>query len=143
MSKPEFKPITLTNCDEARVKKNGGKSYQLPFNLSTKPPREWEDRFEQVWKSLSRQQPTQRAKAFVKKRELVLISPLSDVSFHFTNLNSAIDITNTEYLESLQKNDKNSEKKRQREEKEAEERLAIQEAIAGLSFSTPEAIPDE
>jgi hypothetical protein len=97
MSKPEFKPITLAGCDEAWVKKNGGKSYHLPFSLSTKPPPEWEDRFQRVWKSISKQQPAQRAKAFVKKKELVLVSPLSDVYFHFTNLNSAIDITNKEY----------------------------------------------
>jgi hypothetical protein len=142
MSKPEFKPITLTGCDEARVKKNGGKNYNLPFSLSTKPPRQWEAQFQQVWKSISKQQPAKRAKAFIKKKELVLVSPLSDVGFHFTNLTSAIEVTNKEYLESLQKNDKKLEKKRQHEEKQAEERLAIQAAIAGLSFSTPEAIPD-
>lgn len=142
MSDSGFEPIIMTGCDEDRVKKNGGKNYQLPFSLSKKPPREWEDRFQQIWKSTSRQQPAQKAKAFVKKKELVLVSPLADVEFHFTNLNSAIDVTNKEYLESLQKNDKKLEKKRQRQEKQAEERLAIQEAIRGLSFPTPEAIPD-
>jgi len=138
MSKQEFEPIMMTGCNEETVRKNGGKSYRIQFCLSDKAPHEWEECFNQQWKSRRKQNSTQRARAYVRKNELVLVSPLDDVGFHFPNLKADIDAANKQYLEHLnQKNGKNSEKKRKREEKLIAERRAIHDALEGLTFSNP------
>lgn len=138
MSKQEFEPIMMTRCNEETVRKDGGKSYRIQFCLSDKPPHEWEECFNQQWKSRRKQNSTQRAKAYVRKNELVLVSPLDDVGFHFASLKADIDAANKQYLEHLNPKDgKNSEKKRKREEKLIAERRAIHDALEGLTFSNP------
>lgn len=138
MSKQEFKPIMMIGCNEEKVTKNGGKNYRILFSVSDNPPHEWEESFNQLWKSRRKQNSTRRAKAYVRKNELVLVSPLVDVGFHFANLKADIDATNKEYLERLhQKDQKNSQKERKREEKLIAERRAIHDALEGLTFSNP------
>jgi hypothetical protein len=139
MSKQVFEPIMMTGCNEETVRKNGGKSYRIQFCLSDKPPREWEAGFNQQWKSRRKQNSTQRAKAYVRKNELVLVSPLNDVGFHFANLKADIDAANKQYLDQLSQksSDQKNEKNRKREEKLIAERLAIHDALKGLIFSNP------
>jgi hypothetical protein len=135
MSKQEFEPIMMTGCNEETVRKNGGKSYRIPFCLSDKPPDEWEQCFTQQWNARRKQDSTRRAKAYVRKNELVLVSPLDDVGFHFANLKVDIDEVNKQYIEHMkQKDDKDSKKKRKREERLFAERRAIHDALEGLTF---------
>jgi hypothetical protein len=128
----------LTGCDEESVRKDGDKSYRFPFCLSNKPPHKWQECFNQQWKSRGKQDSTQRAKAYVRKNELVLVAQLDAVGSHFANLKADIDAANRLYLEHIEKkNGKNSEKKRKREEKLIEERQAIHDALDGLTFANP------
>ena len=134
----QFEPITLTGVNEESVRKDGDNSYRVPFCLSNKPPHKWQECFNQQWKSRGRQDSAQRAKAYVRKNELVLISQLDAVGSHFANLQADIDAANRIYLEHKEKkNGKNSEKKRKREEKLIQERQAIHDALDGLTFATP------
>lgn len=136
MSKRDFEPIKITGYDEERATRERSKNYSIPFSLSTKPPREWEDSFNQLWRARSKQNSTQRAKVYLKKNHLVLVSPLVDVGFHFANLKTDVEAANRQYMEYLQqKNGKVSEKKRQREEKILAERQALRDVLEGLTFS--------
>jgi hypothetical protein len=136
--KQKFEPIMMTGCDEEAVRKKGAKCYRIPFCLSDRPPQDWEDHFNQQWKSRRKQDSTQKAKAYIRKNELVLLSPLADVGFHFANLNADIDAANKQHLEHLkQKDGKNAEKKRKRQAALEEERRAIHAALEGLNFKSP------
>ena len=138
MPKQKFEPIIMTGCDEEAVRKKGTKSYRIPFCLSDRPPRGWEECFNQQWKSRRKQDSTQKAKAYIRKNELVLLSPLADVGFHFANLKADIDTANKQHIEQIiQKDGKDSEKKRKREAALEEERRAIHAALEGLNFKTP------
>ena len=138
MPKQKFEPIIMTGCDEAAVRKKGTKSYRIPFCLSDKPPQDWEDSFNQQWKSRRKQDSSQKAKAYIRKNELVLFSPLADVGFHFANLKADIDTANKQHIEHItQKDGKVSEKKRKREAALEEERRAIHAALEGLNFKNP------
>jgi hypothetical protein len=135
MSKHDFEPIKITGYEEERATKKN-KKYSIPFCLSDKPPREWQESFNQLWRSRVEQNSTQKAKVYIKKNCLVLISPLDDVSFHFANLKTDVEGANNHYTEYLQqKNEKVPEKKRRREEKILAERQALRDVLEGLSFS--------
>lgn len=135
MSKHDFEPIKITGYDEERATKKN-KRYSIPFCLSDKPPREWQESFNQLWRSRVEQNSTQKAKVYIKKNCLVLISPLDDVSLHFANLKTDVEGANKHYTEQLQqKNEKVPEKKRRREEKIQAERQALRDVLEGLSFS--------
>ena len=128
----------VTGVNEESVRKNGDNGYRVPFSLSDKPPQKWQECFNQQWKSRGKQDSAQRAKAYVKKSELVLVTQLDAVGSHLANLKADIDAANRLYLERIEKKDgKNSEKKRKREEKLIAERRAIHEALDGLSFANP------
>ena len=128
----------LTGCDEESVRKDGDQSYRFPFCLSNKPPHKWQECFNQQWRSRGKQDSTLRAKAYVRKNELVLISQLDAIGSHFANLKADIDAANRLYLEHIGKKDgKSSEKKRKREEKLIAERRAIHDALDGLTFADP------
>lgn len=134
----QFEPIVMTGCDEESVRKKGRKIYRFPFCLSNKPPREWEECFVQQWRSRRKQNSAQKAKAYVRKNELVLFSSLDDVGFHFANLRSDIEAANKQYIEHVKEKDgRGAEKKRKREERLAAERRAIHAALEGLTFKKP------
>lgn len=135
MSKQDFEPIKITGYDEERASRKN-KKYSIPFCLSDKPPREWQESFNQLWKTRTEQNSTQKAKVYLKKNCLVLVSALDDVGFHFANLKTDIEGANKQYTEFLQqKTEKIPEKKRRREEKVLAEKHALRDVLEGLSFS--------
>lgn len=131
MSKRQFEPIRMTGCSEESVKKNGSEKYRIPFCLSDKPVRGWEEIFYQLWKSRCKENSERSAKARVRKNELVLTSPLGDVEFHFANLRADINAANEQYREHLQQK---NEKRLKREQRLLAERRAIKHALEGLTF---------
>ena len=134
----EFVPIKVTACDESKVRKASGSKarYVVPFSLSAKPPRDWEDSFDDAWRSHRKESSTPKAQAHVRKGEIVVECGLSDVKTVFQSVRAFIQAANEEYSAQLQhKAKKNEKKKRKRDEEKAAERLAIHEALDGLDFS--------
>lgn len=131
MSKREFEPIKMTGYSEERVKKNGGRTYRIPFSLSDKPGRGWEEIFYQLWKSRCKKKSEPRAKARVRKNELVLIAPLGDVEYHFAKLREDINATNEQYREYIQQK---NEKRLKREQRLLAEKRAIKHALEDLTY---------
>jgi hypothetical protein len=106
------------------------------FTLSAKPPRDWEDSFDDAWRGGRKQLPTPKAQAYIRKGEVVVECGLGDIKVVFPRLKSSIDAANEKYAEQLQqKAEKNEKKRRKREEEALAERLAIREALDGLDFS--------
>jgi len=134
----DFVPIKVTACDENKVRKASSSKarYVVPFSLSAKPPRDWEDIFDDVWRSHRKGSSTPKAQAYVRKSEMVIECGLGDVKNCFPDLRVSMDAANEKYLEQLkQKAEKNEKKRRKHEEEKLAERLAIKEALEGLDFS--------
>lgn len=134
----DFVPIKVTACDETKVRKASSSKahYVIPFSLSAKPPRDWEDIFDDVWRSHRKRSSTPKAQAYVRKSEMVIECGLGDIKLIFPNLRVSMDAANEEYLEQLkQKAEKNEKKRRKREEEKIAERREIKEALEGLDFS--------
>jgi hypothetical protein len=134
----DFSPIKLTACDESKVRKSSGSKahYVVPFSLSAKPPRDWEDIFDDTWRSHRKRAAGAKAQAYVRKGEIVMECSLGDIKLQFPNLRSSVDTANEKYVRRLQqKAEKDEKKKRKREEERLAEELAIREALEGLEFS--------
>ena len=134
----EFVPIRVTACDENRVRKASSSKarYVLPFSLSAKPTRDWEDMFDDIWRSHRKQSSTPKAQAYIRKGDMVIECGLEDVKNVFPNVRAFMETANQKYAEQLrQKADKDQKKKRKREEEKLEERRAIKEALDALDFS--------
>lgn len=135
----DFAPIKITACDEGKVRKASGTKllrYLFAFTLSAKPPRDWEDGFDDAWRADRKQSSTPKAQAYIRKGELVVECGLGDINVVFPKLKSSLDTANEKYSEQLQqKAEKDEKKKRKREEEKLAERLAIREALDGLDFT--------
>ncbi len=135
----DFTPITITGCDESKVRKASGTKvlrYLFAFTLSAKPPRDWEDPFDDAWRSARKQSSTPKADAYIRKGELIVESGLGDIGVVFPRVKSSIEATNEKYSVHLQqKAEKNEKKRRKHEEEKLAESLAIREALDGLDFS--------
>lgn len=139
MAEPDFVPIKITGCDEERVKKasSNKKQYIFPFTLSDKPPRPWGETFDDAWQSIRKKSDSSaKARAYVKKSEIVLECTLENVREVFGDLKSAAAEANDKHLKAvLGKAEKNARKQQKREKEVLADRLAIREALAGLDFS--------
>jgi len=139
MAEPDFVPIKITGCDEERAKRasSNKKQYILPFTLSAKPPRSWEEAFDDVWQSIRKKSDTStKARAYVKKGDIVLECQLDNVRELFGDLKTAAAEVNEKYLKVLQeKAEKNARKRQKREQELLADKQAVREAIAGLDFS--------
>ena len=138
MSAEEFQPIRIAGCDEAKVKKLSGnkQSYEIPFSLSARPPRGWQDLFEKSWRAARKGSGATKADARLQKNNVVLESTLTDLKAHFSVLKSAINDANTKYVEeSKQKAEKDGKKRQRRHEEREAELASIRETLAGLDYS--------
>ena len=139
MAEPDFVPIRITGCDEERVKKasSNKKAYIFPFTLSDKPPRPWGETFDDAWQSIRKKSDSSaKARAYVKKSDIMLECPLDNVREVFGDLKSAASEANEKHLKVVQeKAEKSARKQQKREKNELADRLAIREALAGLDFS--------
>src|SRR5258708_560377 len=135
----DFAPIKITACDESRVRKGSGSKllrYVFAFTLSSKPPRDWEDIFDDAWRSRRKQAVTPKAQAYIRKGEMVVECGLGDIKVVFPSLKASIETANEKYAEHLQQRaEKDEKKRRKREEEKLAERLAIREALEGLDLS--------
>jgi hypothetical protein len=134
----DFAPIKITACDENKVRKASSSKarYVVPFSLSSKPPRDWEDIFDDVWRSHRKKSSTPKVQAYLRKGEMVIECGLGDLKDAFPNLRVVMEAANEKYLEELrQKAEKNEKKRRKREEEKLAERTAIKEALSELDFS--------
>lgn len=134
----DFVPIKVTGCDENKVRKASSSKarYVVPFSLSAKPPRDWEDIFDDVWRSLRKQSPATKAQAYVRKGEMFIECGLDDLKTFFPNLRISMEAANEKYMEQLkQKAEKNEKKRWKQEEEKLAEKQAIKEAVDGLDFS--------
>jgi hypothetical protein len=139
MAEPDFVPIKITGCDEERVKKasSNKKQYLFPFMLSAKPPRPWGERFDDAWQSIRKKSDSSaKARAYVRKSEIVLECQLDNVREVFGDLKSAAAEANEKHLKLIQeKAEKNARKQQKREKEMLADKLAVREALAGLDFS--------
>jgi hypothetical protein len=139
MVEPDFAPIKMTGCDEERVKRasSNKKSFLLPFTLSDKPSRSWEDTFDDAWQSIRKKSDASaKARAYVKKGEIMLECPLDNLKEIFSDLKSAASEANEKHLkEAQEKAEKNARKQQKREKELLADKLAVREALAGLDFS--------
>jgi hypothetical protein len=136
--KAEFATITISGCNESKVRRASGNKahYVLPFSLSAKPPREWEDIFDDVWRSERKRLMNPKAEAYLRKGELILECALGDIEADFGVLRSSVDAANEKYTTHLKhKAEKNEKKRLKREEEELATRQAIHEVIQRLQFS--------
>ena len=134
----DFTPIKITGCDESKVRKASGAKvrYVFPFTLSAKPHRDWEDTFDDVWRSSRKESAAPKAQAYIRKGVVVIECALADIKEAFPRLKSSLDAANQKHDEHLkQKAEKDEKKKRKHEEEKLAERAAISEALAGLDFS--------
>ena len=134
----DFMPIKLTACDENKVRKASSSKarYVVPFSLSAKPPSDWEDIFDDLWRSHRKRSSTLKAQAYVRKGEMVIDCALGDIKDSFPNLRASIEVANEKLLEQLkQKAEKTEKKRRKHEEEKLTEKRAIKEALEGLDFS--------
>lgn len=138
MSADEFESIKIVACDEAKVKKLPGNKgqYAIPFSLSAKPPRGWQDLFDKSWRTLKKTSGTAKTDAYVKKNDLVVETSLPEVKVVFPVLKSAVADTNTKYEEQAKSKAEKDGKKKQKRKDEREAELAIiRDALSGLDFS--------
>lgn len=134
----DFSPIKLTACDQSKVRKSSGSKlhYVVPFSLSAKPPRDWEDIFDDAWRAHRKKASGGKAQAYVRKGEIVIECSLDDLKLQFPNLRSSVDTANEKFVRRLQqKAEKDEKKKRKREEERLAEEQEIHEALEGLDFS--------
>jgi hypothetical protein len=135
----DFAPIKITACDESKVRKASGSKllrYLFVFTLSNKPSQDWEDLFDDAWRSTRKEASTPKAQAYIRKGEMVVECGLGDIKIVSPRLKTSIESANQKYSEHLQqKAEKNEKKRRKREEEKLAERLAIREALEGLDLS--------
>ena len=134
----EFTPIKVTGCDGTKVRKASGAKlrYVFPFALSNKPPRDWEDSFDDAWRSNRKESSTPKAQAYIRKGQMVVECGLTDMKEIFPRLKSSVDAANQKYGEQLQQRaEKDEKKKRKHEQEKIAEKHAISEALDGLDFS--------
>ena len=138
MTEATFEPIKITGCDEKRVRRSTRKKgvYIFPFTLSAKPPSEWADAFEDIWRSHRKTSTKPKPDAYFRKNELVIECLLTDLKVHFAVFSSDVASANEAHLAQLRiKAEKDEKKKRKREEEKLAEREAIRQALEGLDFS--------
>jgi len=134
----EFEPIKITRTDESKVRRASGSKarYVIPFPLSAKPTRDWEDIFDDVWRSHRKGSAVPKVQAYVRKGELVIECTLGEIKPVFPTLRVSLDSANEKYLASLKHQaEKNEKKRRKREEERLLEKTAVHEALDGLDFS--------
>ena len=134
----EFEPIKITRSDESKVRRASGSKarYVIPFPLSAKPTRDWEDIFDDVWRSHRKGSAVPKVQAYVRKGELVIECTLGEIKPVFPTLRVSLDSANEKYLASLKHQaEKNEKKRRKREEERLLEKTAVHEALDGLDFS--------
>jgi hypothetical protein len=134
-----FTPIRMTGCDESKVRKASGTKvlrYLFAFTLSAKPPRDWENFFDDAWRSARKQSSTPKAEAYLRKGELIVECGLGDMTVVFPKVKTSVEAANEKYAADLQQKAEKDEKKRRKlEEEKLAEGLAIREALEGLDFS--------
>src|SRR4030095_2823280 len=134
----EFEPIKITRSDEDKVRRASGSKarYVVPFPLSAKPTRDWEDVFDDAWRSHRKGSAVPKVQAYVRKGELVIECNLGDIKPVFPALKLSVATANEKYLASLKHQaEKDEKKRRKREEEKQLERAAVREALEGLDFS--------
>jgi len=137
MSEKEFVPIRITGCDEGKVRRSSQSKnqYLFPFALSAKPPKGWEEYFDDLWRA-RRKQSRSKATAYMHKGALVLECRLADVTAHYDNLRADVLAANQKYTAQLQDEaEKEAKKQRKREQEIQAERSAIHDALRQLDFS--------
>jgi hypothetical protein len=139
MVESNFVPITITGCDEERVKKasSSKKQFVFPFSLSDKPPRSWGEALDDAWHSVRKKSSCMaKARAYVKKSEILLECPLDALKELFADLKAGVAEANEKYQEELrEKVEKESRKQQKREQEMLAEKAAIHETLQGLDFS--------
>lgn len=136
MSETEFVPVRITGCDENKVRRVSQSKNQhlFPFALSSKPPKGWEEIFDDLWQA--RRKRHRATKAYLHKGHLVLECSIEDVASQYGNLRMDVQAANEKYADQLQDQaNKEAKKRRKREEESAAEKSAIHEALQGLDFS--------
>lgn len=134
----DFEPIKITRTDESKVRRASGSKarYVVPFPLSARPTRDWEDIFDDVWRSHRKGSAVPKVQAYVRKGELVIECTLGEIKPVFPTLRVSMDSTNEKYMASLKHEaEKNEKKRRKREEERLLEKTAVHEALEGLDFS--------
>ena len=137
MSETAFLPIRMIGCDEAKVRRSSQSKnqYLFPFALSAKPPKGWEEFFDDLWRA-RRKQSRSKATAYLHKGALVLECPLADLAAHYDHLCADVQAANDRYAAQLQEEaEKEARKKRKREEEKQAEQAAIHTALQQLDFS--------
>jgi hypothetical protein len=138
MKESEFVPIRITGSDEEQVRRSSGRKgmYVIPFALSSKAPRAWQDIFDDIWGLRRKLASKPKPQAYFRKSELRIECPLGDLQLHFQALRADVDTANQKFAEDLKiKAEKDSKKKLKREEEKLAEKSAIHEALQGLDFS--------
>lgn len=136
--KAEFAPIRISDCNESKVRRASGSKahYVLPFSLTAKPPSDWEDIFDDVWRSARKRLTHPKAQAYLRKGMLILECALEDIEADFASLRSSVEAANEKYTTHLNhKAEKNEKKRLKRIEEEQAVRQAIHEVIQRLQFS--------
>jgi len=137
MKESEFVPIKITGSDEEKVRRSSGRKgmYVIPFSLSAKAPRPWQDIFEDIWGLRRKLASKPKPQAYFRKNDLRIECPLADLHLHFQNLRADVDTANEKFAEELRiKAEKDSKKKLKREEEKIAEKTAIHEALQALDF---------
>src|SRR6185503_17822526 len=130
--KAEFAPISINDCNESKVRRASGSKthYVLPFSLSGKPPRDWEDIFDDLWRSERKRLANHKAQAYLRKGALILECRIEDIEAGLGGLRSSVEAANQKYTTHLQhKAEKSEKRKLKRSEEELAEREAIHEVI--------------
>ena len=138
MKESEFVPIKITGSDEEKVRRSSGRKgmYVIPFSLSGKAPRSWQEIFEDIWGMRRKLASKPKPQAYFRKNELRIECPLADLQLHFPNLRVDVESANQKFAEELRiKAEKDSKKKLKRDEETVAERTAIHEALQSLDFS--------
>ena len=134
----DFTPLKITGCDQSKVRKASGakERYLFAFSLSGKVHRDWEDTFDDAWRSSRKNSSTPKAQAYIRKSDVIVECGLAEIKEAFARLKSTVDVVNEKYREQLQQRaEKDEKKRRKREEEKLAEKSAISEALAGLDFS--------
>jgi len=139
MPKTPLAVIEITGCDPEKVTRasKSKKLLSFPFALSARPKEEWSDHFESVWQSNRKKSPARKSRARVRKGEILLECPLSDLKVVFEEVKRCADEANKRYVQELQEKAEKSAKRKQKEEADRQSLIgAVREALAGIDFST-------
>ena len=139
MPKTSLAVIEITGCDPEKVTRasKSKKLLSFPFALSARPKEEWSDHFESVWHSNRKKSPARKSHARVRKGEILLECPLSDLKVVFEEVKRCADEANKRYAQELQEKAEKSAKRKQKEEADRQSLIgAVREALAGIDFSS-------